>query len=149
MKRTIASLVIFASIFVLGMALNLQAEEDRKCTNATLRGPYVAINHGTIFDARGLTAGLGVWTFDGNGNSVFTGTFADQTGISHVDSLQLTYTVNPDCTGIGGGGQIFEFVISDGGNAVDVLITRPDRVVTWEVKKQFPRHHHDEEDLED
>ncbi len=37
MKRTIASLVLFASMFVLGVVPNLQAGKDEGCTNANLR----------------------------------------------------------------------------------------------------------------
>ncbi len=143
MKRTNGLLVIFASLFALGMVPNLQAEEDRICTNATLRGPYVAITHGTIFDDRGLSAGVGVLTFDGEGKWSGAVTFVDEGRGVHRDTPSGTYTVNPDCTG---SSALFDFVILDGGKEVHMIITRPDRVVTWVLKRQFPRHHRDEED---
>ncbi len=67
MKRAIASLVVFASMFVLGLVPNAHAGEDKRCTNATLEGRYGALANGTVF-GRGLTALVGVITFDGKGS---------------------------------------------------------------------------------
>jgi len=98
--------------------------------------------NGTIF-ARGLLVGVGVITFDGKGHLSLRGTVIFQdTGLSHPNFTGI-YTVNPDCTGssndFGGGGGTFDFVIVDGGNEILQIATRPDRAVTYVLKKQFPR----------
>ncbi len=145
MKGTIASLIIFASVFVLGVAPNLQAEENRECTNATLEGRYAAIQHGTFFDDRGLSAGVGVMTFDGKGEWSNTVTYVNGRGVNRYATASGTYMVNSDCTGSGGPDLEFDLVIIDGGKEVHIVIASPDRVVTWTLKKQFPGHHDDEE----
>jgi len=98
--------------------------------------------NGTIF-ARGLLVGVGVIRFDGKGHLSLRGTVIFQdTGLSHPNFTGI-YTVNPDCTGssndFGGGGGTFDFVIVDGGNEILQIATRPDRAVTYVLKKQFPR----------
>ena len=145
MKRTIGSLVIFASLFVLGVAPNLRAEEDRKCTNATLTGPYAAKQTAFFFEDREQQAGLGVVTFDGQGNWSAAVTFVGPNGVNRL-TPSGTYTVNPDCTASMGPDVTFDIVILDGGNEVQEISTsRTDRVVTWVLRKQFLRHHDDEE----
>jgi hypothetical protein len=148
MKPTITSLVVFASLFVLGVAPDLYAGEERTCTNGTLEGPYGAIANGTVF-GQGLTALVGVITFDGTGNQSIAGTnVSEDRGVQQISDIG-TYTVNPDCTGssVFGTGRTFDFVIVDGGNEILQIATleEPRRVVTWVLKKQFPRHHDDQE----
>jgi hypothetical protein len=140
-KRTIASLVVFASMLVLVLAPNVRAGEDKRCTNATLEGPYGAISNGTVF-GQGLTAQVGIWTFDGNGNAALAGTnVSEDKGVQHVTDTG-TYTVNSDCTGSSViGVRTFDFVIIDNGQEILQIATlaQPRRVVTWVLQKQFPR----------
>ena len=54
-----------------------------------------------------------------------------------------TYTVNPDCTGtysVEGGGLTIDafFVIVDGGNELQIVITDPGNVINCIARKQFP-----------
>lgn len=142
MKGTMVSLVAVVSTFFLGAAADAQGRQNPDCSNATVQGSYGFTLNGTIF-ARGLLVGVGVITFDGNGNLSLRGTVIFQdTGLGHPN-FTGTYAVNPDCTGssndFGGGGGTFDFVIVDGGNEILQIATRPDRAVTYILKKQSPR----------
>ena len=135
----LAAVTIIGMILVLGVAIpSARAEDDNhECSNASLQGSYGFRLQGTIF-AEGLNGGVGVITFDGNGNWANTGTFVNQTrGVSRASGIG-TYTVNSDCTGTIPGLQ--DFVIVDGGDEIFQTATRGDRVVIWVFKKQFPRH---------
>src|SRR5689334_9195449 len=69
MKKTIFSLVVFASMFVVGALPNAQA---RQCSNASLKGAYGFLDSHTAVPAGTPFAALGRWNFDGKGN--FTNT---------------------------------------------------------------------------
>src|SRR5260370_16929364 len=102
MKRTIDLVVVFASMFVLGLVHNAHAGEGNTCTNATLKGPYGLIASGTVF-TQGLTAQVSVITFDGERNVSIIGTnVSEQRGVEHITAETPgpvgTYTVNPNCT---------------------------------------------------
>ena len=134
----IAQVCLLALAVLLGgICSEARASDDQPCSNASLQGTYGFRQNGTIF-AQGLVGGVGIFVFDGNGNASLSGTFVNQTlGVHHVDATG-TYTVNSDCTGSGEAGGTVDFVIVAGGIEVYVIATRPDRVVTWVLKKQFP-----------
>ena len=145
MKKTIISLVVFASMFVVGA--NAQAGQ---CSHASLKGAYgfldshISVPAGTPFTA------LGRWNFDGKGNFTNTITFNDNGTVTHADDFG-TYTVNADCTGkihiLGGTGTV-EIVLVDGGKEFYELATNPSSVVnSFSVaKKQFPDDDGDNEE---
>ena len=139
MKKTAISLVVFASMFVVGAVPNAQAGQ---CSNASLKGAYGFLDSHTVVPARTPFTGLGRWNFDGKGNFTNTVTFNDNGTVTHINDFG-TYTVNADCTGkifiIGGTGTI-EIVLVDGGKEFYELVTNPaSLVITFSVaKKQFP-----------
>ena len=137
--RTAQVLALALTALLGGATLpQAKASDHHECSNASLQGAYGFRQNGTIF-AEGLVGGVGIFVFDGNGNLSLSGTFVNQTlGVHHVDATG-TYTVNSDCTGSAEAGGTVDFVIVAGGNEVFVIATRPDRVVTWVIKKQFPR----------
>src|SRR5258708_5238739 len=139
MKRTIISLVVFASMFVVGAAPKAQAGQ---CSNASLKGAYGFLDVHTVVPARTPFTALGRWNFDGKGNFTNTLTFNDNGTVTH-GSDSAHYTVNADCTGkifILGGTGTLEIVLVDGGKEFYALATDPSSaVITFSVaKKQFP-----------
>jgi len=139
MKKTIISLVVFASMFVVGAVPNAEA---RKCSNATLTGAYGFLDSHTVVPAGTPFAALGRWNFDGKGHFTITLTINDNGTVTHINDSGR-YTVNADCTGkifiLGGTGTV-EIVLVDGGKEFYELATNPSSLVnSFSVaKKQFP-----------
>src|SRR6266852_2871036 len=139
MKRTIISLVVFASMFVVGAVPNAQA---RQCSNATLTGAYGFLDSHTLVPAGTPFAALGRWSFDGKGNFTNTLTINDNGTVTHINDSG-PYTVNADCTGkifiLGGTGTV-EIVLVDAGKEFYSLPTNPSSIVSRfsVAKKQFP-----------
>ena len=147
MKKTIISLVVFASMFVVGAVPNAEA---RKCSNATLTGAYGFLDSHTVVPAGTPFAALGRWNFDGKGNFTITLTINDNGTVTHINDSGR-YTVNADCTGkifiLGGTGSV-EIVLVDGGKEFYELTTNPSSlVILFSVaKKQFPDDDGDNEE---
>ena len=139
MKPTIISLVVFASMFVVGAVPNAQAGQ---CSNASLKGAYGFFEAHTVVPAGTPFTVLGRFNFDGKGNFTNTLTFNDNGTVTHANDFG-TYTVNADCTGkifiLGGTGTI-EIVLVDGGKEFYEIVTNPSSLVTLfsVAKKQFP-----------
>ncbi len=154
MKRTIAPttlVIVFATVFVLGIVPRAQAGEDKECSNATLRGSFGYTSTGTLLDAyapppfAGPFAEVGRQTFDGKGNTDATATLSANGNISKV-TIQGTYAVNPDCTGsltlnVSPLGVTVHahFVIDDDGAEFRAIVTDSGLVESRVYKKQFRR----------
>ena len=76
MKRTVAPttlVIVFATVFVLGILPKAQAGERGECSNASLRGSFGFTNTGTNLALPSPLAGpiaqIGRQTFDGRGNT--------------------------------------------------------------------------------
>lgn len=140
MKRTILSLIVFATIFLMPAVPNAQA---RDCSNASLQGGYGFFVDAVILPAGTPRAILGRFSFDGNGNFTNTLTINNNGMVMHADDLG-TYTVNADCTGkifTNGGTRTIEIVLVNGGNEFFQLRT-DDASILFRfntAKKQFPR----------
>jgi hypothetical protein len=138
MRKSIISLVVFASMFVVGAVPNAQAGQ---CSNASLKGAYGFLDSHTSVPARTPFTALGRWNFDGKGNFTNTLTFNDNGTVTHANDFG-TYTVNADCTGkifiLGGTGTI-EIVLVDGGKEFYGIATNPSSIVVLfsVAKKQF------------
>jgi hypothetical protein len=139
MKKTIISLVVLASMFVVGAVPNAQAGQ---CSNASLNGAYGFFDDHIVVPAGTPFTALGRWNFDGKGNFTNTATFNDNGTVTHGNDSG-SYTVNADCTGkifiLGGTGTV-EIVLVDGGKEFYEQLTNPSSTVsTFSVaKKQFP-----------
>lgn len=150
MKRTIAPttlVVIFATMFALGILPRAQADEDKECSRATLKGSYGFTSTGTIlpplfgqpsysFDGpAGPFAEVGKQTFDGNenGETEYTATISNNGETTPGLLFKGTYSVNKDCTGTMTLTQTmpfpstvaFNFVIDDHGSEIRALLTGP------------------------
>jgi hypothetical protein len=159
MKRTIAPttlVIVFATVFVLGILPKAQAGEhkEKECSNASLQGSFGFTSTGTLFALPPPFAGpfgeIGRQTFDGRGSSDGTATLSANGNIVRV-TFQGTYVVNADCTG----SMTFyilpfqatanlDFVIDDDGAELRAIATGAGTVETRVYKKQFSRGHKEE-----
>jgi hypothetical protein len=124
---------------------------DKGCSNATLTGTFSEKDNGFITNPppapASLFAGVVLETFDGDGTITASGiTSLDGTVTPQTETG--TYTVNPDCTGtyevqISPGGFTAHafFVIDDGGNELQIIVTDPGTVITCIARKQYPAGH--------
>jgi hypothetical protein len=142
MKRSIVSSAVLASMLVLWVAPNALAEQDRACSNATLKGAYGFFTGGIVVPNGTPRGVIGRWNFDGMGH--FTNSLTQNNGGTIVTVTDTgTYTVAADCTGkifpTAGGGTI-EIVLVDGGNEFYQLRTAPPGIVLLfsVAKRQFP-----------
>jgi hypothetical protein len=152
MKRTIAPtslVIVFATVFVLGIVPRAQANEHKECSNATLHGSFGYTATGTLLPAAapppfaGPFAEVGRQTFDGNGNTTATATINANGNIINV-TIQGTYTVNSDCTGSMarnvsplGDTAHDDLVIDDNGLELRTIATDPGAIETYVYSKQF------------
>jgi hypothetical protein len=99
-----AIIVVFATLFVLGIVPKARAGQEKVCSNATLQGSFGYTATGTLLPASvsppyaGPYAEVGRQTFDGKGNTHATATLSANGNIFEV-TIEGTYNVNPDCTG--------------------------------------------------
>jgi hypothetical protein len=134
MQRT-ASLLIFASVFLVGAAPCAHA---RDCSNATLKGSYGFQGFATIVPAGTPRALIGRFIMDGVGNWSATLTMNDNGSITRITDSG-TYVVTPDCTGTLSplSGSV-EIVVVDRGKEFYQMRTDPASVVLYGVtKRQF------------
>lgn len=141
MKGAIVSVFVFPSMLLLSAVADAQTPNRPECTNAILNGSYGVLHDGVVFGEDGHLAEVAVVTFDGKGHWTLDATLVRQSsGLGHTSARDATYTVNPDCTGSAelAGSKTFtlDFVVLDGGQELLQIATRPDRVVTWEIRKQ-------------
>jgi len=151
MKRiTIAKAFTIAVITALTLSIAPTANaHDKGCSNATLKGTFAEKDTGFITNPSpapaSLFAGVNLETFDGKGTITATG-FASLDGNGAPQTETGTYTVNPDCTGtyevqISPGGFTAHafFVIDDGGNELQIIVTDPGTVINCIARRLFPK----------
>jgi len=149
MKRsTIAKTFTIAAITALALCIAPTAKADDKgCSTATLKGAFVFTSTGFIVapaQVAGPLGEVGLQTFDGKGNTNATATISVNGNIIQL-TLTGTYTVNPDCTGtftfqvspIGITSHLY-FVIDQGGNGFQALVTDQGIIETRIGRRQFP-----------
>lgn len=148
MKR-IATVVVFATLFVLGIAPKARAWEEKECSNATLQGSFGYTSTGTLLDTyvpppfAGPFGEVGRQTFDGKGNTKATATLSANGNIQQV-TIEGTYKVNSDCTGsmtlnvspLDATVHAY-FVIDDDGTELRAIGTDSGVIETRVYKKQF------------
>ncbi|HJZ96574.1 MAG TPA: hypothetical protein VKE70_08700 [Candidatus Solibacter sp.] len=150
MKRsTIAKTLAMGAVAALTLGLAPIANAAGKaCSNATLLGTFADKDIGFITAPPALAgpfAGVNLETFDGHGGLTGAG-IVSLNGNIIPGTFKGTYTVNPDCTGtytvensLGLTVHAF-FVIADGGNELQIVITDPGTVITCVARRQFPMH---------
>ena len=148
MKRcTTAKAFTFVAVTALALAVaSIAKAEGRGCSNSTLKGTFADKDTGFLTAPPAMAgpfAGVNLETFDGHGTLTGTGIVSLNGNIFQA-TYRGTYTVNADCTGtytvknsLGFTIHAF-FVIADGGNELQIVITDPDTVITCIARKQFP-----------
>ncbi len=139
-----AKALTIAAVAALALALVPGAmAAERPCSNATLNGAFADRDTGLIAGL-GQFVGANLEKFDGHGNMSSTGTVSLNGDIVQATATG-TYTVNADCTGtytlqnsLGLTIHAF-FVIADGGDELEVVITDPGTVISCVARKQFPK----------
>jgi hypothetical protein len=147
--KPIAAVVLFAGVFVLGIAPGARAWQDKECSNATLQGSFGYTSTGTLLDTyvpppfAGPFGEVGRQTFDGKGNTKATATLSANGNIQQV-TIEGTYKVNSDCTGSMtlnvsplGATVHADFVIDDDGAELRAIGTDSGLVETRVYRKQF------------
>jgi hypothetical protein len=145
---TTAKVFTIAAVTTLALSIAPTAKaESVRCSNATLKGTYVDKDTGFLTAPNAVAspfAGLNIETFDGNGKMTGTGIGSLNGNIVAVTQTG-TYKVNPDCTGsytvkIDPLGLTVHgsFVIVDGGNELQIIITDPGTVITCVARRRFP-----------
>ena len=141
--------IVLATAFVLGIVPLAQAGENKRCSDAILKGSFGFTSTGTLLDVpppfAGPFAEVGRQTFDGHGNTDATATASANGNIARL-TLQGTYVVNPDCTGSLtlyvsplGGTVNLDFVIDDDGAELRAIATDAGSVESRVYKMQFPQ----------
>jgi uncharacterized protein YdeI (BOF family) len=146
-SSSIAKTFAIAAVIALALGIASTANaQDKGCSNASLQGTFADKDTGVITSppaVAGPFAGVNLETFDGKGTITGAGTVSLNGNIAS-QTYQGTYTVNPDCTGtytvqlsLGLTTNAY-FVIADGGNELQVVITDPGTVITCIARRQFP-----------
>ena len=148
MKR-IASVVVFAAVFGLGIAPKAQAWEDKGCSDASLQGSFGYSSTGTLLDSyvpppfAGPFAEVGRQSFDGKGKTAGTATVSSNGNINRV-TIEGNYSVHPDCTGemtlnipAFGATVHADFVIDRDGSEIRAIITESGVIESRVYRKQF------------
>ena len=160
MKFSIAKMITMTTICLVSLATGAPAFANDACSDATLRGDYASTVSGQLFHADGTAEdrqGLVMAHFDGRGYftqtdyvlNTLNGVTSPTPGpIDPVSGFQNeesgTYHVNPDCTGtytvqvspVGLTAHGF-FVIADGGNELQIIVTDPGTVITCIARRLF------------
>ena len=142
----------FAIAAVAALALSVapmaMADNDKGCSNATIKGTFVHMATGfeTAPSAiAGPLTGVGTDTFDGHGGVTSTATLSLNGNIVSLAATG-TYNVNPDCTGTymisgSGGTTRLVLVIVASGNHIQAICIDPGVVLTHTFRRQFPADH--------
>jgi hypothetical protein len=130
------------ALLVLAVPIAARADDNDKCTNATLHGSYGLHATGKVIGV-GDFAAVGRFTFDGKGN--LTGKlFVRVNGNNNVVTLTGSYSVSSDCTvsdvwRISDGSiSTHESVIVDGGEEYFILnnTVGDPSVISGEARRQ-------------
>jgi hypothetical protein len=141
-RRTLV--VALAGMSVLGAVSSLQAGENEGCSNASLSGPYVFWNEGTIVPNGTPVRSITVTTFDGKGHYFTTGTINSDGTVTEIEPVEGTYVVDKNCTGFRATAtEAFKFILIDGGKEI-VQLRLDSRVLSGIGKRQFARQHDDD-----
>lgn len=143
----IASLLLGVWVFTggwSGIISKVHAQEaDGSCSVATLNGAYGFFRTGTV--PAGPVVGVGIATYDGNGNSTGRQT-TRRNGVTASDLFTTpaapgTYEIDPDCAfrGFNPDGSVFVHgVVVDGGNEIFILSQTDANTVYGVMKKIHP-----------
>lgn len=125
------------SIDITGRETPVDRFRSRTCNNGLAAGRYAYTFNGSILGV-GNTTAVGVLTVNQDGTLLFADTQSLAGQITRRN-FTGTYTLNPDCTGaaIFSTGLTGDFILSDEGREVRVIITTPGVIVSGQAKRIF------------
>jgi hypothetical protein len=110
----------------------------RVCTNGFAEGRYGYTFNGMVLTSAGVatTTAVGVLTVKADGTLIFADTQSLNGQISRRN-FTGTYQLNPDCTGTAqfSTGLTGDFVLTDDGREIRVIITTPGTIISGQGKK--------------
>ncbi|MBZ5612165.1 MAG: hypothetical protein LAP38_28230 [Acidobacteriia bacterium] len=145
---------LLLAAFLMAAALSVWPQPGRTpsvvhaatCDATSLNGTYGYTFSGFFFDSSGnlnVFSSSGSFNADGQGNLSGTETDAFSGTIVRAATYTGTYTVNSDCSGsyttnsdMVGGPFVYDFVITDGGNGVQVVEADDGTNITGTARKQ-------------
>jgi hypothetical protein len=140
---TLAKTFLVAAVAAVTLAVApVSWAQDKPCSLATVKGAFADKDTGYI-TGLGSFAGVNLDTFDGKGNMTVSG-LVSLNGNIVPNVAKGTYSVNANCTGNytvkDSQGNAFHayFVINDGGNELQILVTDPGTAITCIARRQFP-----------
>ena len=95
-QKTLA--IIFLTMLYAGVAPAASAQDEGRCSSATVAGKWGFTTNGTVVGI-GPRDSLGIFTLDGAGNLVNGKATASLNGSVTEETFSGTYSMNPDCTG--------------------------------------------------
>jgi len=102
---------------------------EGQCTNATMKGTYVASGTGTAGSAAPFSpiATVSLVIYNGDGTGVVVSSTKTVAGVSSTSSnVPATFTVNPDCTGSKAlGATNMHLVITPDGSKITWIVINP------------------------
>ena len=141
---TITKTLTMGAIAALTLVAPMAKAAGNGCSNATLKGEYADKDTGFLTAPAAIAgpfAGVNLESFDGHGGLTGAG-IVSLNGNIVPGTFKGVYTVNPDCTGtytvqnsLGLTVHAF-FVIADGGNELQIVITDPGTVITCIARRQ-------------
>ena len=144
--RTAAVLAVMsATIAADAEAGSADGRDERRCTNASLRGTFGFTAQGVTLPGspvppplQGAFASSGVSTFDGRGHFILTATSSFDGIVQGPAIVEGTYDVNEDCTytSIAENGVTFRAVIVNGGDELLILQTTPGVVISGTAQRR-------------
>jgi hypothetical protein len=138
MKRMLFGMGAAGVLVAAGSLLHARPSEpsdhhEVRCDRGKIRGVYQLETTGTNVAAHRLSAAVGLFTADGDGNLSGSVTTSDDGVIIRGDFVG-TYTLNADCTGTidipGGSFTQGDFVIDPKGEKLRLIVTNTGAVIT-------------------
>jgi hypothetical protein len=143
------SRILLTLLIVAMSATSSLAAHASGCGNWTIKGTYAFTIRGQIFLPDGSTLlidGLGQSTFDGAGSFTQIDAVADNGNVPPGWRAETgTYSVNRDCTGTqtlvvpGQSDLHLQFVITEDGNKIRVMVIDPGVATTAEGERVFQK----------
>jgi hypothetical protein len=141
---TITKTLVMGAVAALTLVAPTAKAGGRTCSNATLKGTFADKDTGFLTAPPAMAgpfAGVNLETFDGHGALTGAGVVSLNGNIVPA-TFRGTYTVNPDCTGTYTVQNSLNltvhafFVIADGGDELQIVITDPGTVITCVARRQ-------------
>ena len=138
--------IVAASLFAISASVHAGSDDkanhhEVRCDRGRISGVYQLETTGTNVKAGRLSAAVGIFTADGEGNLSGAVTTSDN-GVIARSAFAGTYTLNADCTGTidipGGSFTQADFVIDPHGDKLRLIVTNAGAVIVGIAERMKP-----------